>query len=195
MSAGRAGQSALVGVVTRSAGRRAVQLNRETTIGEIGLNAVYPDWAGAGIGTAMHEVVDRPNLSRSADRCRITGRSPAASFRAWSTVGHGFADKRRHALNQFLVWLCAECVVDGRERQPKRNEAVASKISRSLKPTSRKCSTSVCVDAFESSTTWRDHRARAASLLDRPLGSPWSTFAAVASLESSASRAPHAREQ
>ncbi|MCC2627539.1 MAG: hypothetical protein K0S14_1189, partial [Thermomicrobiales bacterium] len=45
-----------------------------------------------------------------------------ALFRARSTVGHGFADKRRHALDQFLVWLCAERVVDGRERQTKRNE-------------------------------------------------------------------------
>lgn len=45
-----------------------------------------------------------------------------ALFRARSTVGHGFADKRWHALNQFLVWLCAECAVDGRERQTKRNE-------------------------------------------------------------------------
>ena len=35
----------------------SVQLNRETSIGEIGLNAVHPDWAGAGIGTAMYEVV------------------------------------------------------------------------------------------------------------------------------------------
>ena len=32
----------------------SVQLNRETSIGEIGLNAVHPDWAGAGIGTAMY---------------------------------------------------------------------------------------------------------------------------------------------
>jgi GNAT superfamily N-acetyltransferase len=35
----------------------SVQLNRETSIGEIGLNAVHPDWAGAGIGTAMYDAV------------------------------------------------------------------------------------------------------------------------------------------
>jgi GNAT superfamily N-acetyltransferase len=35
----------------------SVQINRETSIGEIGLNAVYPDWAGAGIGTAMYDFV------------------------------------------------------------------------------------------------------------------------------------------
>ena len=118
-----------------------------------------------------------------------------ALFRVRSTVGHGFADKRWHALNQFLVWLCAECAVDGRDARRNAMNAVASKISRSLKPMSRRWSTSACVGAFESSTTWRDQRARAASLLDRPLGSPWSTHAAVASSESSASRAPHASEQ
>jgi len=35
----------------------SVQINRETSIGEIGLNAVHPDWAGAGIGTAMYDFV------------------------------------------------------------------------------------------------------------------------------------------
>jgi ribosomal protein S18 acetylase RimI-like enzyme len=35
----------------------SVQMNRETSIGEIGLNAVHPDWAGVGIGTAMYDVV------------------------------------------------------------------------------------------------------------------------------------------
>jgi ribosomal protein S18 acetylase RimI-like enzyme len=35
----------------------SVQLNRETSIGEIGLNAVHPDSAGAGIGTAMYDFV------------------------------------------------------------------------------------------------------------------------------------------
>ena len=35
----------------------SIQLNRETSIGEIGLNALHPDFAGAGIGTAMYEAV------------------------------------------------------------------------------------------------------------------------------------------
>ena len=35
----------------------SVQLNRETSIGEIGLNAVHPDWAGAGLGTAMYNTM------------------------------------------------------------------------------------------------------------------------------------------
>jgi len=35
----------------------SVQLNGQTLIGEIGLNAVHPDHAGAGIGTAMYELV------------------------------------------------------------------------------------------------------------------------------------------
>ncbi len=31
------------------------QLDHSTLIGEIGLNAVHPDWAGTGIGTTMYE--------------------------------------------------------------------------------------------------------------------------------------------
>ena len=34
----------------------SLKLNRETRVGEIGLNAVHPDHAGAGIGTAMYEL-------------------------------------------------------------------------------------------------------------------------------------------
>ena len=33
----------------------AVQLNQDTQVGEIGLNAVHPDHAGKGIGTAMYD--------------------------------------------------------------------------------------------------------------------------------------------
>ncbi len=33
----------------------AIQLNRATQVGEIGLNAVHPDYAGQGIGTALYE--------------------------------------------------------------------------------------------------------------------------------------------
>lgn len=33
----------------------SIQLRRETAVGEIGLNAVHPQWAGAGVGTAMYE--------------------------------------------------------------------------------------------------------------------------------------------
>ena len=32
-----------------------IQLNQDTQVGEIGLNAVHPDHAGQGIGTAMYE--------------------------------------------------------------------------------------------------------------------------------------------
>lgn len=31
------------------------QLNQETQVGEIGLNAVHPDYSGKGIGTAMYD--------------------------------------------------------------------------------------------------------------------------------------------
>ncbi len=33
----------------------SVQLNHETTVGEIGLNAVHPDYTGRGIGTEMYD--------------------------------------------------------------------------------------------------------------------------------------------
>ncbi|MEM6255642.1 MAG: GNAT family N-acetyltransferase [Cyanobacteria bacterium P01_D01_bin.156] len=33
----------------------SVQLNLDTHVGEIGLNAVHPDFAGRGVGTAMYE--------------------------------------------------------------------------------------------------------------------------------------------
>lgn len=32
----------------------AIQLNQETQVGEIGLNAVHPEYAGKGIGTTMY---------------------------------------------------------------------------------------------------------------------------------------------
>lgn len=37
------------------AGFVSVRFNRETTVGEIGLNAVHPDHAGQGVGTAMYD--------------------------------------------------------------------------------------------------------------------------------------------
>ncbi|MGE0388235.1 MAG: N-acetyltransferase family protein [Gammaproteobacteria bacterium] len=37
------------------AGFVSIQLNVQTQVGEIGLNAVHPDHAGQGIGTAMYE--------------------------------------------------------------------------------------------------------------------------------------------
>jgi ribosomal protein S18 acetylase RimI-like enzyme len=33
----------------------AIQLRRDSAVGEIGLNAVHPEWAGSGVGTAMYE--------------------------------------------------------------------------------------------------------------------------------------------
>jgi hypothetical protein len=96
---------------------RGYQLATKSHRKRNGMHALVSVTASSGCATSRSS-----KLSRSADRCRITGASLAASFRAGSSVGHGFADKRRHALNQFLVWLCAKCVVDGRERQAKRNE-------------------------------------------------------------------------
>ena len=33
----------------------AIRLDTKTTVGEIGLNAVHPTWAGSGIGTRMYD--------------------------------------------------------------------------------------------------------------------------------------------
>ena len=35
----------------------SVQLNQKTKVGEIGLNAVHPDYAGQGVGTNMYDFV------------------------------------------------------------------------------------------------------------------------------------------
>jgi GNAT superfamily N-acetyltransferase len=85
----------------RVVGFVSVQLNRETTIGEIGLNAVHPDWAGAGIGTAMYEVV--------LDRMRQAGMRVATV----STGGDSSHAPARRAYQKAgfhvgipSIWLC-----------------------------------------------------------------------------------------
>ncbi len=81
----------------------SVQLNRETSIGEIGLNAVHPDRAGAGIGTAMYEVV--------LDRMRQAGMRVATV----STGGDSSHAPARRAYQKAgfkvgipSIWLCQE---------------------------------------------------------------------------------------
>jgi GNAT superfamily N-acetyltransferase len=85
----------------RVVGFVSLQLNRETTIGEIGLNAVHPDWAGAGIGTAMYEVV--------LDRMRQAGMRVATV----STGGDASHAPARRAYQKAgfhvgipSIWLC-----------------------------------------------------------------------------------------
>ena len=68
----------------------SVQLNRDTTIGEIGLNAVHPDWAGAGIGTAMYDfTVERMREAGMRVATVSTGGDPshAPARRAYAKAG------------------------------------------------------------------------------------------------------------
>ncbi|HMP02915.1 MAG TPA: GNAT family N-acetyltransferase [Gemmatales bacterium] len=55
LSAGSKWEVYVAEVAKTVVGFVAVQLNQVTRVGEIGLNAVHPDWAGQGIGTAMYE--------------------------------------------------------------------------------------------------------------------------------------------
>jgi ribosomal protein S18 acetylase RimI-like enzyme len=79
----------------------AIQLNHETHVGEIGLNAVHPDHAGQGIGTAMYHFA----LARMKDAgMRVatvaTGRDPshAPARRAYEKAGF--------TVHIPSVWLC-----------------------------------------------------------------------------------------
>lgn len=74
---------ALVGFV-------AIQLNRETHAGEIGLNAVHPDRAGQGIGTTMYEfAVERMREAGMRAATVATGgdASHAPARRAYEKAG------------------------------------------------------------------------------------------------------------
>jgi GNAT superfamily N-acetyltransferase len=79
----------------------SIQLNRETSMGEIGLNAVHPDFAGAGIGTAMYEAM--------LERMRETGMRVATV----STGGDSSHAPARRAYQKAgfnvgipSIWLC-----------------------------------------------------------------------------------------
>ena len=79
----------------------SVQLNDETRVGEIGLNAVHPHHAGKGVGTTMYEFA----LARMKDAGMqvatvATGGDPshAAARRAYEKAGF--------AVHIPSVWLC-----------------------------------------------------------------------------------------
>ena len=70
----------------------AVSLNAETRIGEIGLNAVHPDHAGRGIGTALYDfALDRMRRSGMALATVGVGGDPshAPARRAYEKAGFG----------------------------------------------------------------------------------------------------------
>lgn len=81
----------------------AIDLNRDSQVGEIGLNAVDPNHAGQGIGTAMYDFA----LARMKDAgMRVatvtTGGDPShvAALRAYEKAGF--------AVQIPSVWLCRE---------------------------------------------------------------------------------------
>jgi GNAT superfamily N-acetyltransferase len=88
----------LAGIVV---GFVSVQLNRDTLIGEIGLNAVHPDWAGSGIGTAMYDfAVERMREAGMRVAVVSTGGddSHAPARRAYAKAGFNVGIPS--------VWLC-----------------------------------------------------------------------------------------
>jgi|SRR5690554_3532098 len=79
----------------------ALQLNRETQVGEIGLNAVHPDHAGNGIGTAMYDfALSRMQQAgmRAATVATGADASHAPARRAYEKAGF--------TVGIPSVWLC-----------------------------------------------------------------------------------------
>lgn len=80
----------------------AIQMNRETLVGEIGLNAVHPSAAGRGVGTAMYRfALDRMKATGMLVATVGTGGDPshAPARRAYEKVGFSVAIPS--------VWMCA----------------------------------------------------------------------------------------
>jgi len=81
----------------------SVQLNQETQVGEIGLNAVHPEHAGQGVGTAMYEfALARMKEAGMHVATVSTGADPshAAARRAYQKAGF--------AVHVPSVWLCCK---------------------------------------------------------------------------------------
>ncbi len=79
----------------------AIRINHETQVGEIGLNAVHPDHAGRGIGTALYEfAVSRMKVAGMKAATVATGgdESHAPARRAYRNAGF--------AAEIPSVWMC-----------------------------------------------------------------------------------------
>ena len=79
----------------------SLQLDRDMTIGEIGLNAVHPDRAGGGIGTAMYNVaIERMREAGMRVATVSTGGDPshAPARRAYQKAGF--------IVGVPSIWLC-----------------------------------------------------------------------------------------
>ena len=87
--------------LVRSVGFVALQLNHETHVGEIGLNAVHPDHAGKGVGTAMYDfAIARMQAAGMRVATVATGGDPshAPARRAYEKAGF--------TVQIPSVWLC-----------------------------------------------------------------------------------------
>lgn len=81
----------------------AIQLNQDTQVGEIGLNAVHPDHAGKGIGTAMYNfAIARMKEAGMRVATVATGGDPshAPARRAYEKAGF--------TVQIPSVWLCCK---------------------------------------------------------------------------------------
>ena len=79
----------------------SVWLNLDTAIGEIGLNAVHPDWAGEGIGTEMYRfAIERMRQGGMRVATVSTGGDPshAPARRAYEKAGFNVGIPS--------IWLC-----------------------------------------------------------------------------------------
>jgi GNAT superfamily N-acetyltransferase len=79
----------------------SIQLNQETQVGEIGLNAVHPEHAGKGVGTAMYDfAIVRMKEAGMRVATVATGGDPshAPARRAYEKAGF--------TLQIPSVWLC-----------------------------------------------------------------------------------------
>lgn len=79
----------------------SIHLNHTTTIGEIGLNAVHPDWSGAGIGTTLYTfALDRMRTAGMRAATVSTGGddSHAPARRAYQKAGF--------AVGIPSIWYC-----------------------------------------------------------------------------------------
>ena len=79
----------------------SIQLNQDTQVGEIGLNAVHPDHAGKGVGTAMYDfAIARMKEAGMRVATVATGGDPshAPARRAYEKAGF--------TVQIPSVWLC-----------------------------------------------------------------------------------------
>jgi len=84
-------------------GFACVRLDRERSVGEIGLNAVHPDWSGRGIGTALYAFALARMKEAGMQAVTVaTGgdAAHAAARRAYEKSGFSVAIPS--------VWLCRE---------------------------------------------------------------------------------------